>query len=97
MRYADDMPVGVMTIGDLRELIAEAVSGGEPPADGPKNLVYGLRGIQQLLGVSHTQAQRYKDTILKPAVSQNGRKIVVDADMALRLFAKKDDEKGGSQ
>ncbi len=50
------------------------------------NYVYGLRGIQQLFGVSHKTAQEYKDTFLRPAVMQNGRKIVVDADYALELF-----------
>ena len=53
------------------------------------NYVYGLRGIQQLFGVSHKTAQEYKDTFLCPAVMQNGRKIVVDADLAMELFNKK--------
>ena len=53
------------------------------------NYVYGLRGIQQLFGVSHKTAQEYKDTFLRPAVMQNGRKIVVDADLAMELFNKK--------
>ena len=48
--------------------------------------VYGLRGIETLFGVSHKTAQMYKDTFLAPAVKQNGRKIVVDADLALELF-----------
>lgn len=49
-------------------------------------LVYGLRGIQSLFNCSHKQAQYYKDRIICEAVSQNGRKIVVDADLALKLF-----------
>ena len=53
------------------------------------NYVYGLRGIQQLFGVSHKTAQEYKDTFLRPAVMQNGRKIVVDADLAMELKKKK--------
>ena len=31
-------------------------------------------------------AQRYKNGIIKDAVTQYGRKIVVDADKALELF-----------
>ena len=50
------------------------------------NYVYGLRGIEQLFGVSHKTAQAYKDGIIKEAVRQHGRKIVVDADLALKLF-----------
>ena len=49
-------------------------------------LVYGLRGIQELFGCSHKSAQYYKDHIIQEAVSQNGRKIVVDGDLALKLF-----------
>ena len=53
------------------------------------NYVYGLRGIQQLFGVSHKTAQEYKDTFLRAAVMQSGRKIVVDTDLAMELFNKK--------
>ena len=52
----------------------------------PKNYVYGLRGIQDLFQCSHTQAQRYKDGLLKPAIIQSGRKIMVDVDTAVMLF-----------
>lgn len=52
----------------------------------PKHLLYGIKGIEDYFGVSHRTAQKYKDGILKPAVSQNGRKIVTDAEYALRLF-----------
>lgn len=52
----------------------------------PGRLVYGLRDIRELFGVSHKTAQAYKDGIIKEAVRQNGRKIVVDADYALELF-----------
>jgi len=51
-----------------------------------KNYVYGLKGIMRLFGVSNVTAQRYKNGIIAPAVYQHGKKIVVDADMALELF-----------
>lgn len=57
----------------------------ETPVPG-KRYVYGLKGIQELFNVSHLTAQRYKDGILKDAVYQSGRKIVVDADKAIELF-----------
>ena len=41
---------------------------------------------RQLFKVSHTTAQRYKNTFLKPAIRQNGRKIVVDVAKAHELF-----------
>ena len=49
-------------------------------------LVYGIKGIEDLFHVSHRTAQYYKDNIIGEAVKQNGRKIVVDADLALKLF-----------
>jgi len=51
--------------------------------------VYGLNGIKKLFNVSHATAQRYKDTIIKDAVRQNGRKIVVDVEKAMILFNEK--------
>ncbi|MCD8387531.1 MAG: DUF3853 family protein [Bacteroidales bacterium] len=51
-----------------------------------KRLVYGRKGIAALFGVSVVTAQKYKDTFLKPAVTQRGRTIITDADLALRLF-----------
>lgn len=59
----------------------------EAPAPTPsRRYVYGLKGIMELFNVSNMTAQRYKRTIIKDAVSQNGRKIVVDADKAVALF-----------
>ena len=47
-----------------------------------KNLVYGLEGIKTLFGCSTTTAWRIKNSEwIRPAISQVGRKIVVDADL----------------
>lgn len=83
--------VASLTVGQLVELVTSLISVQEDEVkmQTSAHYVYGLRGIQDLLHCSHTQAQRYKDGLLKPAVMQNGRKIVVDADMALKLFAEK--------
>lgn len=81
--------VASLTVGQLREFLRELLTNETRPVETEKkNLVYGLRGIMSLLHCSHTQAQRYKDGILKDAVMQIGRKIVVDADKALELFKK---------
>jgi hypothetical protein len=56
----------------------------QAPARGPR-YVYGLKGIMELFGVSNMTAQRYKKGIIKAAVSQYGRKIVTNADLALEL------------
>ena len=75
-------------------LDALKVQGAPKVQDAPKNetpvpgkrYLHGLKGIQELFNVSHVTAQRYKDGILKDAVYQSGRKIVVDADKAIELF-----------
>lgn len=52
----------------------------------PRNLVYGLEGIKLLFGCSTTTAWRIKNSDwIRPAITQVGRKIVVDADLALEL------------
>lgn len=71
----------------LDEHLANAGNSGVGKQSFSRNLVYGLRGIQELFGCSHKTAQAYKDSFLRPAVRQNGRKIVVDRDLALELFA----------
>ncbi len=84
-------PLAALTVGDIKELLTElGVSHSGQTAQKSqhpgKRYVYGLKGIQALFGVSHLTAQHYKDGFLKPAVMQQGRKIVVDVEKAVELF-----------
>ena len=86
-------PLYTLTVGEFFELLdshlGDITNNGQSQLDTPSGsgrLVYGLRGIQELFGCSHRTAQYYKDYVIKEAVMQNGRKIVVDADLALKLF-----------
>lgn len=55
-----------------------------------RKYVYGLKGIADLFGCSISTANRLKkEGKIKKAIMQRGRKIVVDADLALELFSKK--------
>jgi len=72
------------------EKIKSIFEKGQPdtkPKEDTKRYVYGLKGICDLFGVAHSTAQKYKDGILKDACYQFGRKIVVDVEKALALFA----------
>jgi len=93
-----ETPLLQMTAGQLTDFLKDAIPGAATePAKTPKSVsryVYGLRGIMQLFNVSNVTAQRYKNGIIKDAVKQYGRKIVVDADLALKLFA---EAKGGKK
>ena len=52
-----------------------------------RNYVYGLAGLSQLFGCSISTAHRIKKSgVIAPAISQNGKIIVVDADLALDLL-----------
>lgn len=52
--------------------------------------VYGLRGVAELFGCSLPTANRIKQSgRIDKAVTQIGRKIIVDADLALELAGHK--------
>ena len=51
-----------------------------------KKYVYGIKGIATLLGCSKPTANRIKKSKkIDAAITQIGRKIIVDADLALQL------------
>jgi hypothetical protein len=55
-----------------------------------KKFVYGIRGIAQLFGCSMPTANRIKKSgKIDKAITQIGRKIIVDAELALELAGRK--------
>ena len=89
----EDKALFQATIGDLKEMIEELFSPrGDFPeepqrGDVKKHLVYGIAGLAKLLGVCRATASKIKATgILDPAISQHGKVIVIDADLALELM-----------
>ena len=55
-----------------------------------KKYVYGIHGIAQLFGCSNPTAQRIKKGgKIDSAITQLGRKIIVDAELALELAGHK--------
>lgn len=52
-----------------------------------KKYVYGIRGIANLMDCSISTANRVKKSgIIDEAIIQNGRKIIVDSELALELI-----------
>lgn len=92
MFYDDTTPIAALTVADLKVLIA-GLNADKPrqPEQKTARYVYGLQGIRDIFGCSHATAQRYKNTFLKEAIIQNGRKIVIDVDKARRLFAQREE------
>lgn len=85
--FSEETPLAMLTIGQLREILADIQKPAPEAATTAANYVYGLQGIQGLFNVSKKTAQRYKDGILRDAVMQSGRKLVIDVDKAMALFA----------
>lgn len=98
MRAEKDTFIVQLTVGELLEILKDnfpMLATNSPSTDANKQsdgptfngrLVYGLRGIRELFNVSHKTAQHWKNTWLAPAIKQNGRIIVTDADYAMKLF-----------
>lgn len=86
----DNTLVRDLTVGDLRKMYPWAAAKEEPVQKdySDRKYAFGLKGIREEFNVSHATAQKYKDGILKEAVSQYGRKIIVDLEIARELFAK---------
>lgn len=89
IKITGETPIAALTVEQFVGLLVQnklPESATTQPIDYTQGYVYGLQGIRQLFKVSHTTAQRYKNTFLKPAIRQNGRKIVVDVAKAHELF-----------
>ena len=65
-----------------------------PAPSSTKKLAYGIKGIAETFGCSIPTANRIKKSgVIDKAISQIGRKIVVDVDLALELAGKRKKEK----
>lgn len=76
-----------LTVGELMELLGKQQAVTVDHTIKEKRFVYGIAGIAQLFNCSMTTANRIKKSgIIDKAISQCGRTITVDADMALELL-----------
>lgn len=81
-----------LTVGQLVELLESAK---DVPIQTPQEVkecrkVYGIAGIAQIFNCSMTTANRIKRSgRIDRAITQHGRIIVVDVDLALKLFNNK--------
>ena len=68
-------------------LATTAENSGDSAVMTKKHFVYGLAGLCKLLGCSTSTAARIKKSgVIDAAISQHGKIIVVDADLALELL-----------
>jgi hypothetical protein len=85
----NDTPVAMLTVGQLKEALGirpMATAAAVPEQVAERRYVYGIRGIAGLFGCSLPTANRIKASgKIDKALRQVGRKIIVDADLALDL------------
>ena len=86
-------PVAMLTVGQLKEALKD-----ENPltrevintTNTDRRFVYGIAGIARLFNCSAATANRIKQSgRIDKAMKQIGRKIIVDADLALELAGEK--------
>lgn len=78
-----------MLLSNLKLLMGNNTE-NKTEATPPKHLAYGIRGIADTFGCSIPTANRIKKSgVIDDAISQTGRKIVVDVDKALALVKEK--------
>lgn len=85
-----DRPIWQLTVGELLDILQSEKPVQKLEKTPEKRIVYGLKGIAEIFGCSTSTAQRIKNSgKIKKAITQVGRKIVVDADLALKLYSEK--------
>ncbi len=84
-------PVAMMTGEELCFLITKSAETTDKPTlqTASRGNYYGIEGIARVFGCSVPTANRIKKSgIIDKAITQIGRKIAVDADLALSLAKK---------
>lgn len=90
-----EKPLFQATLGDLIEALNERVSNDNKGKDGrgntnlssEKRYVRGMKELAEVLHCSVPTAQRIKSSgVLDAAISQSGKTIIVDVDLALDLL-----------
>lgn len=86
-------PLWQLTVGEFMDLQekyrkAETIE-DRSKKDADASFVYGITGLADLLNCSKATAQKIKNSgVIDKAVCQFGRKITINADLALELIQK---------
>lgn len=83
-------PIWQLTIGEFVELLSSQVNTIQEKStiiEHEQKYVYGLKGLSNILGCSKNYAWKLKNSgMFDEAIIQNGRKIIIDSEKALKLF-----------
>lgn len=95
MAISDNTPVAMLTIKQLKDYLfgddgsISPANNQRPEQQQEKRYLYGVKQLATFLNVCYATAWKLKETTLKPAVYQQGRVIMIDADMVLSLMESK--------
>lgn len=90
----NDTPIAMLTVGQLKQILNSVESKEPLPIEKTKNYVYGIAGIASLFNCSPVTASRIKRSgKIDAAIKQIGRKIIVDAELAIQLAGKKNNKR----
>ena len=82
-------PLWQLTVGEFLELMEQIPTVTVDNTPKEKRLLFGIAGIAQIFNCSMTTANRIKASgKIDRAISQCGRMITIDADLALELMKK---------
>ena len=82
-----NMPIWHLNVGQLMELLnLQPTVVVDNTSSSGKRLEYGYGGIQRIFNCSNTTAWKIKKSgVIDKAITQWGRQIVIDIDLALEL------------
>ena len=92
LQYNETTPIWQLTVDQFMGMLKSsrfnevALQNDSVTDSKPKRYVHGMSGIKKLFNCSYPTARKLVDTIITPAVARQGKVIVVDVDMAMKLF-----------
>ena len=83
-KYNRNTLLSELTVGEFCDLVQDVISRSAMP----KRLVTGIENIALELGVSESTVKRLKRSVLKPAVAQSGRTVIMDVNKAHEIMVR---------
>lgn len=94
IQVTNDTPIAMLTVGQLKQILSNADNKEPLPLEPTTKYVHGIIGIANLFQCSRATAHRIKRSgQIDGAIKQIGRKIIVDAELAVQLAGKRTQSK----
>ena len=95
MANLDSTPIAMMTARQLKDYLfgddaATRTNTKQHEQPTEKRYLYSVKQLANFLKASYPTAWKLKETVLRPAIYQQGRTILIDTDKVLQLMSEKD-------